>query len=273
MPETYAWLDKIEKDLNIKIERVGEDLESVIYDQGMLPSQRARFCTRLSKIYPMQNSIGKDPATVYFGIRFDEMDRVGYNNSTAKNIIPKYPLQDVGIDLKAVYDILLKHDLLPPTFFWQELYDRVVINDNVLAVVNRIKSKSRWVFDRLFSWRSRTNCYHCFYQRRYEWVGLLCHHPDLFARAKKIESDIGSADRREKKFYWIGSDFPLSVFEEKKEYYIAKHVKNISKLLDPYVEDLKQYKLDFPGIEYSNLDLYDNIELAFTKSCGLFCGK
>jgi hypothetical protein len=35
-----------------------------------------------------------------------------------------------------------------------------------------------------YSWRTRSGCYFCFFQRRTEWVGLLEHHPGLYEKAK-----------------------------------------------------------------------------------------
>jgi 3'-phosphoadenosine 5'-phosphosulfate sulfotransferase (PAPS reductase)/FAD synthetase len=77
MPEVYAWLTKVEKCLQRPIVMVGKSLEQVIDEQGMLPSPQVRFCTRIGKIEPMEQYIGGDQATVYFGIRADE-ERTGY---------------------------------------------------------------------------------------------------------------------------------------------------------------------------------------------------
>jgi hypothetical protein len=38
-----------------------------------------------------------------------------------------------------------------------------------------------------YSWRTRSGCYFCFYQRKAEWVGLAERHPALFERAVAIE--------------------------------------------------------------------------------------
>src|SRR5690349_3150665 len=68
LPETYAWLAKLEKTLGISIVRIGKSLEEVIAEQNMLPSQNRRFCTKYGKIFPMRDYIGDDEATQYFGI-------------------------------------------------------------------------------------------------------------------------------------------------------------------------------------------------------------
>ena len=78
LPETIAWLDKVERVLGISIHRIGADLEGIIAGFGyFLPSAMSRYCTRLAKIEPFECWIGESPATVYFGIRADE-DRGGY---------------------------------------------------------------------------------------------------------------------------------------------------------------------------------------------------
>lgn len=76
LPDTYVWLEQVERILGISIIRLGKNLEAIIHEEQMLPSVQRRFCTRLSKIYPMSEWLGTDEATVYLGIRADE-DRVG----------------------------------------------------------------------------------------------------------------------------------------------------------------------------------------------------
>src|SRR5687768_9146350 len=95
LPDTHIWLDKVEKKLNIKIERVGESLIDVMYLQGFLPSNQKRYCTRLTKIEPMERFIGKNETKVYFGLRSDSSERQGYR-STNKIITPVYPLREMG---------------------------------------------------------------------------------------------------------------------------------------------------------------------------------
>lgn len=123
LPPVFAWLDKVSAYLGKPIAQVGEDLESIIEDQGILPSKMVRYCTRLSKIYPMENWIGSTPAIVYYGIRADEQ-RIGYKPNNKQHITPVYPLQQLGLGLMDVWQLLERHDLLPPLFFWQDVYDR-----------------------------------------------------------------------------------------------------------------------------------------------------
>src|SRR5438128_1813225 len=55
LPETYAWLAKLETTLAIKIVRIGKSLEGVIAEQNMLPSQNRRFCTKYGKVFPARD--------------------------------------------------------------------------------------------------------------------------------------------------------------------------------------------------------------------------
>ena len=84
LPETYQWLKDIEKILKINLVRVGESLIDIIHLQGILPSPKVRFCTRMSKIYPMEDFLKGNESTVYFGLRYDERNRGGINHPVKK---------------------------------------------------------------------------------------------------------------------------------------------------------------------------------------------
>jgi len=257
LPETYEWISKVETTLGIEIIRAGKNLEAIIAEEGILPSARTRYCTRKSKIEPMHQFIGKDNAVIYIGIRADE-ERTGALEE--KNIKVRYPLKEMSINLPAVYAIVEKVGLMPPNFFWKRVYDEVVRQLGTRQFL--IKELPRYIFDRAFAWRSRPNCFMCFYQRRYEWAGLLDNHPDLFDRAEGLETHYGhSENTREHPFYWIGQDFPLSKIRDDKEKIIAKRVDALVKML------LKKEQQ-----EMWEDSLFDEMEMA-QKSCGLFCGK
>lgn len=256
LPETYEWIAEVEKNLGIKIIRIGKSLEEVIFEQGMLPGPTVRFCTKYSKIFPMRDYFKGEPVTVYIGLRFDE-DRDG--SIGGKNMIVKYPLKECRIDLQGVYSILENFKLHPPKFFWKRLHNAV--RDNIGR--KRFNTLSAMlpthIFDRIFSWRSRPNCFCCFYQRRYEWVGLMEHHPKLFNRSEELE--VNMTDRRESAYYWISKDLPLSLVRQRADKIFQSRVKAVSNML------LSMSQRDF------FVDAFiDGIELA-QKSCGLFCGK
>lgn len=260
LPETYEWLDRVERVMGIKIERIGKSLEAVIDGHGILPSARIRFCTKDAKIRPMNRFIGKDQAIVYFGLRADEPDRVGaFETGKLK---PRYPLREAGIGLEMVYRIVETRDLMPPAFFWPRLYIAVIDATGGLHGIG-MKIVQEWpesMRARMFAWRSRPNCFFCFFQRRYEWVGLLEFHPELFDRAEAIELRVGGGTERESGFQWIEEGYPLSKIREKAAEIFERRVVAVCKLINNSRQgDLFQAALD-------------QIDVAGT-SCGLLCGK
>lgn len=261
LPEVDTWLALVEDYLGAPIERVGDDLEAIMYEQRILPAHKTRYCTRLAKIFPMQDWIGKDPALVYYGIRADE-HRTGYQSVAGLNITPVYPLREEGYTLPMVWELVTELDLLPPQFFWQEMYEMVV----------RRLGKSRellsglqpWERNTLFAWRSRPNCHSCFYQRLYEFVGLLEHHPDLFWKDVAIEEEIGGADKRNLAFTFK-QNWPLRKIAEKKEVIKRKRCIAICKA----IAKRAQIKMSFE--EEAELD--EELDMLDVVPCGLFCGK
>jgi len=249
LPPVYLWLQKVEKTLGIKITTVGSNLKNIMYEQGLLPSARIRYCTRLSKIYPMESFLKEylnDKIFLYLGIRADE-ERVGYKSLGKLNIIPCYPLKDNNIDLQAVYTIIEKYDLMPPTFFWSSVYEEV-LNHIPLSQIENIPS---WVKTILFAWRSRPNCFMCFFQRQYEIVGLHEHYPELFDEMSKMETEIGAEG-----FNFLRKS--VSEIISNKDKIKGKRVKKI-------VKDI---------INFNQLTLFSvQDEEQFGRSCGLFCGK
>jgi hypothetical protein len=257
LPDTYAWIEKVEQVMGITIIRAGKSLATIIQEQKILPSPRARYCTKYAKIYPMRDFIGKDHAMVYFGIRADE-DRQGAQET--KNLTVRYPLKELGINLALVYRLVEGKGLMPPAFFWKRLHDAVVAALGTDACL--ISELPRWIFDRTFAWRSRPNCFMCFYQRLYEWLGLLEHYPDLFAEAETIEATTGfSENTKSHAFLWLGPDKPLSHIRVHAERIFQSRVDAIAKLI--------RQKLQAPLFTDS---LFDSLEAAQT-SCGLYCGK
>lgn len=257
LPETYSWIDAVEAQLGIQITRVGKSLEDVIAEQNMLPSNQRRFCTRLSKIYPIQDFIGKSPATQYIGIRADEAGRIAAPQ-TSSNIRMEYPLVDLGIGIEDVYRILQHRNIVPPSFFWQRLYDAVMADIDDMAR-ETVVQMPRWSRDMLFAWRSRANCFMCFYQRRYEWIGLLEHHADLYARAEALEYEYGIGDNRpcNVQFSWIPG-LPLSELRNRSEEIFEKRIRAVKSLIASRMQGR----------------IFDEMtDLMSTTSCGIYCGK
>ena len=165
LPETYAFLDRLEVFLGKPIIKLNMDKDRnqnrdfdhwlTLYG-GLLPSSQVRWCTVNLKIRPFEEYVGEDNAYHYIAIRVDE-DRVGYKpptTSSLRNIEPKYPFKEDGITKEDVYRILEESGLGLPDYY---------------------------------KWRTRSGCYFCFFQRKSEWVGLLELHPDLFELAKAYE--------------------------------------------------------------------------------------
>lgn len=250
LPPVYDWLDKVSDKLGITIKIIGASLDQIIEEQGILPSQRMRFCTRLAKICPMQNFFGDDQVVVYYGLRADEPYRDGYSSNG--KIIPTYPLRDFRLGLPQVWAINESNGLTPPFFRWPEIEDGVKArmgNDIFLATVSRL---SPWDYQSLFSWKWRQfNCAVCIYGRQYEIIGLHQFYPDVFERIAKIEAEIG-AD---------GFNFRTTSMRD----IVKRKDEIIEKRIDQIVKTL--YKL----LQVNMFDDYQNtIE---QTSCGLFCGK
>lgn len=155
LPETYEYLDKLEAFLGKPIVRLnaerGFDHWLKVYGD-YLPSSRMRWCTRQLKLKPFEDYVGEDPVISYVGIRADE-DRMGYV-STKPNIRAVFPFKEDGLTKVDVLRLLGEAGLGLPAYY---------------------------------SWRSRSGCFFCFFQRKNEWIGLRREHPALFAEAAAYE--------------------------------------------------------------------------------------
>lgn len=194
LAETYEYLERLKARLGIKItylsEERGFDHWLDVYG-GVLPSPQIRWCTKQLKIKPLERFIGDDDAISYVAIRADE-NRDGYI-STKPNIKPVYPFKEAG---------LVKADIL------------------------RILEESGIGIPSYYSWRSRSGCYFCFFQRKYEWVRLSEEHPDLFEQAVAYEQN--HSDGR--KFTWSQGESLLELVA-RKEQIVADHEKAMQREL------------------------------------------
>ena len=248
LPETYQWLDMVEARTGWSIVRTGVSLPDLIDRRGgFLPSVRARYCTRECKIKPMEAMLGRDPCVVYYGLRADET-RTGYVPLGKPNITPQYPLQELGIDLRGVYAILDAQDLTPPTFHWERVYLAV---HAVLGGWNDWDTRlTRAERGSLFAWRTRANCFFCFFQRQYEFLGLREHHPDLFARALSMEA----------RGYTFQPGWGLANLDNE-----SARVKIFDRRVNDVVKMIRR-RFD------ENTATWEDTEISRT-SCGLLCGK
>ena len=192
LPETYEYLDRIKARLGIKInylsEKRGFDHWLALHD-GLLPSPQMRWCTIKMKIKPFEEFVGNDEAISYIGIRADE-NREGYT-STKSNIKPVFPFKERGLDKADIIRLLEDSGIGRPDYY---------------------------------RWRSRSGCFFCFFQRKYEWVMLAQEHPDLFAKA--IEYEQNHADGRT--YTWTQGETLLELLARKNEI-IANHNKAMNR--------------------------------------------
>lgn len=192
LTETYEYLKRIEDWLQIKIHYLeperGFDHWLDVYG-GVLPSPKVRWCTKQMKIIPLEKWVGSDEVITYVGIRADE-NRDGYI-STKSNITAKFPFKEHG---------LVRADIL------------------------RELEESGIGMPDYYRWRSRSGCYFCFFQRKYEWVMLAQEHPDLFQKAIDYEQN----HRDGRTYTWTQGETLLELLE-RKDQIIADHEKATAK--------------------------------------------
>jgi len=153
LPENLIHVHKVASALDVKLRVVsnGSFYQHLANFGFLLPSHTRRWCTRLLKIAPLDAHL-KDGDIIAIGFRVDEQDRV---ERVRKNYNCKveFPLIDMGMDKKKVFELCKKHDLLNP----------------------------------VYSWRSSVSCVSCPFQRIRDWKNLLHEHPNLYAVAENWE--------------------------------------------------------------------------------------
>jgi len=198
LPETYDYLERIKVRLGIEIHYLeaerGFDHWMEVYG-GVLPSPKMRWCTNFMKIRPLEKFVGDDEAITYIGIRADE-NRDGYI-STKLNIQPVFPFKERE---------MLKGDIIR------------LLEDSGIGLPD------------YYRWRSRSGCFFCFFQRKYEWIKLAEEHPNLFDEAVKYEQE----HKDGRTYTWTEGETLLELLERKNEI-IERHEKAIAreKKVDP----------------------------------------
>ncbi len=181
LPETYEYLDRIQGILNIKIVRIKSPQNFdywVSYFGGVLPSPSNRWCTRLLKLNPFKEWLKKycknQKIFSYVGLRADE-DREGYRGN-ADEVVPVHPFIEDGLVLDDIKAILYDSSLGLPSYY---------------------------------SWRQRSGCFFCFFQREDEWRGLRKFHPELFEKACLYEEN----HKDGRSYTWRGRGFLRNLSE------------------------------------------------------------
>jgi hypothetical protein len=192
LPETESYLKRIETRLGIKIHRLepdrGFDHWLEVYG-GVLPSPTMRWCTKQMKIIPLEKWVGNDDVISYVGIRADE-NRDGYI-STKPNITARFPFKEHGLVKADIFRLLEESGIGMPDYY---------------------------------RWRSRSGCFFCFFQRKYEWVMLAQEHPDLFKKA--IDYEQNHSDGRT--YTWTQGETLLELLE-RKDQIIIDHEKAMAR--------------------------------------------
>ncbi|MDA8000519.1 MAG: phosphoadenosine phosphosulfate reductase family protein [Alphaproteobacteria bacterium] len=209
LPETYAYLEKLQVVLGRPIQRLNATRSFDHYFEvyrGALPSPQMRWCTSMLKIKPLEDWIGDDDVVSYVAIRSDEKNRKGYV-STKPNIRTIFPFIDDDIDHAGVVNILDTAGIDLPDYY---------------------------------KWRTRSGCYFCFFQRKAEWIGLADNHPDLFKKAiaieKKILKDAGvsgdvsfEANAMKGRQYTWSQGETLEQLLERRDEIMAKHEESLKR--------------------------------------------
>lgn len=254
LPETIEWIKKVEMYLQKPIMFIGQDMRQTSeWKSGFRPSVFARYCTRLCKIKPMEEYYDCE-ATIYYGLRADEPERIGYITKGKSELIAKFPLREQDYDIMKVLQLVNEIGLKPPVFKWGYLEQRFIKIFGTVFLNERLKE---WELDMLFSWRKRNNCYDCFFMELVEWVGLAEHHPELFWAHVDEEETLGT---RNKPFYTI-QNYPLRKLYANRWHIANKYVNRTAKRLWA----LKQDNL------FDATDIFN--EMIASTSCGLLCGK
>lgn len=221
LPETYEFVDRLEKFLETPIARVKSKRENfegeLAYRGGWIPSFRHRWCTPDLKIKPINKYLGNDDITQYIGIRYDELERSHNGAYSPPNIRVTYPFIDNCLMIEDIKKILEKSGVGMPAYY---------------------------------DWRTRSGCFFCFFQRKIEWVGLLERHPDLYAKAIEYEKvnpfleRVGvdlSMNKCKKMFTWSKNESLEQLAQPErvkkiKEWYL-KHRKNGERPLTVLMDD------------------------------------
>ena len=242
LPEVYDFLEKMQNDLGIEVQMLGENQRETRPDfkkdfkywlkqyNNFLPSAQQRWCTIQMKLKPFEDWVkpylddGYEIVS-YVGIRADEPYREGYV-PTEKFLKVKMPF---------VEDNLTKQDIIN------------ILNDSGLGL------------PAYYDWRSRSGCTFCFYQRKIEWVKLKEKYPEAFEEAKSYEKHLNENASGEK-YYWLGMDTPLSTLEDPER--IEEIKRNHEKALKRFEKKRRRNALyDENLIEMVDLDaIYDEVE-------------
>lgn len=152
LPEMFAHWRKLSDILGAPLTPImsgGKSLQGLIRDLKMLPSHRARWCTRKLKLEPYYKWLStQTPCISYVGLRADEVSRPGKIIPDTDGVTMDFPLRRYGYGLQDVLDILDAFGVTVP---------------------------------------DRTDCAMCFWQKIGEWYLLWLNNPEEYSEAESLE--------------------------------------------------------------------------------------
>ncbi len=168
LPETYDYLQKLERALGVKVEYIypKKSFEKLLQQyNNFLPSPTERWCTRQLKLDALIDHVKDGVIYNYVGIRADE-NRTGLipHRDDFKTLMP---FVEDGITLNDVKRILAENGVGLPAYY-------ELVHDKEHDITYN---------------RTRSGCYFCFFMRQIEWVWLLEKHPEKYWKASAFEKE------------------------------------------------------------------------------------
>lgn len=190
----YEQLEDVEEKIKIfhnndfKVIRVSNkehgSLENYIRENNFFPSFKARFCTRLFKIEPIDNYLRQfenEGVEIMIGLNADEMDKRTGNHGLLPFVKYSYPLVDLGINRRMCVEILKAANIYPD----------------------------------FPAYMSRGGCKFCYYKSKKEYQAMALMEPKEFDEIANLEADI--QDKRDKFYHIIDSIPNLKEFKKHAE--------------------------------------------------------
>jgi 3'-phosphoadenosine 5'-phosphosulfate sulfotransferase (PAPS reductase)/FAD synthetase len=157
---------KVKADVKTKEGRNVDSLTEYIKDYKYMPASRARFCTRIFKIQPIENYLkDKGEIEMLIGLNYDEQQRTG-NLEKLANCTYSYPLIQNELDRDDCIAILDLHGLNPDFPIYMQ----------------------------------RGGCKFCFFKKEAEYKAMYFFDRDTFNENKELEKSIQD---KKKKFFSI----------------------------------------------------------------------
>lgn len=183
LPENYWLLPRLAQAVGrpLHVCSGGSFFQHLVTYGYMVPLPKCRWCTRVLKQAPQDAFLAAREAEVcYVGIRADEPRRLPTPKKPKH--VPRegshrfeYPLAEAGFDRRDAHALSRRHGLLNP----------------------------------VYEWRSSVSCFCCIFQRKGDWLGLLRHHPTLYAVTEQWEEEMRRTTKQEGFVSWPSNKYSL----------------------------------------------------------------